>query len=146
MKMRHHIGVWLAFSLCGCTSLTPTAPPAPPFGHDPKVVEAIVPGQTIPEIRHLLNHQGWRPCPVRSREQIIMDIRGVFPRVAELSKNPKAEQELLARVPDAQQYTYIQFQGYPTTREWIFVFFASTDGTEDGMRVVYRVVVPWGCF
>ena len=110
-------------------------------------LQLIMPGQTMAETSTLLENSGWRPHPSRTREEIIADIsRNVFHRVNSLRSDLKAQQEILQFVPDATSYTYIQFQGYPTTREWIFVFYASHNDSPENMRSFYATIVPWGCY
>ena len=107
----------------------------------------VIPGQTMAETSGILERSGWRPHPSRTKEEIFADIStNVFHHVKSLRSNPKAQQEILQLVPDATSYTYIQFQGYPTTREWIFVFYASQDDSPENMRSFYATIVPWGCY
>ena len=116
-----------------------------PRNRDPRIVESIHPGQTMEDVMRTMGAEGW--SIKNTRDKFLSSSRSTYGVGRSSRKEPSHWENLKRRVPVQGQFTEWRYQGFPTTADWIVVFFASPHSEQDAEpRVVGRGVFGLGCF
>lgn len=116
-----------------------------PRNGDPRVVESIHPGQTMEDVATIIGTEGW---PLNeTRDKFLSSLRSSYRMSHSSMKEPNDWNDLKMSLPAQGHFTEWRFQGFPSTADWIVIFFASTQGQQDGgQSVVARGVFRLGDF
>jgi len=115
-----------------------------PARPDPKIVESIQLGQKRAEVAAIMGRSGW--SHTATRREFPAQLRETYRDRSASRKLPKDVGEAVKRVPKQGQFVRWLYQGFPSTGDWIVVFFACPeDAFESELRVIARGVFPLGC-
>ena len=116
-----------------------------PLHREPEIARSIVLGQTLSEVAQVMGREGWSFSEPRA--SFLDRIRKIYRARRSSFKVPEHPQEVIERLPAQGQFVYWEYQGFPSTADWVVVFFASSgeDSAAD-LRVVSRGVFHLGDF
>ncbi len=116
-----------------------------PRNHDPRIVESIRLGQTMEDVVKIMGAEGWSIEDTRDK---FLSSSWSSCRLDRSSKREPADwKDLQKKIPLKGHFIEWRYQGFPTTADWIIVFFASPQTLQDSQpRVIARGVFGLGCF
>jgi hypothetical protein len=115
-----------------------------PRNPDPIIVESIHPGQTMEDVIRIMGAEGWSLKD--ARDKFLSSSRSSYNLRRSSRKEPGDWKDLKRSIPVQGQFTEWRYQGFPTTADWIVVFFASPQSQQNAEpRVVARGVFGLGC-
>ena len=115
-----------------------------PRKRDPKIAESIRLGQTMAEVAAIMGREGG--SHKMGRHEFLQKLKGTYGNRSS-HKLPRELGRLEERLPAAGRFVEWQYQGFPSTGDWVVVFFAPTQDEPDSEpRVIARGVFRLGCF
>jgi hypothetical protein len=116
-----------------------------PRNRSPEIAESIHLGQTMSEVASIMGRKGW--SHTESRPKFLDRLRRMFQASRSPYKEPQDPGALDEQLPAQGRFVIWQYQGFPSTADWVVVFFASFDtAPESEPRVVARGVFRLGAF
>jgi hypothetical protein len=115
-----------------------------PRNGDPKIVESIHPGQTMKDVVKIMGAEGW--AIKSTRDKFLNSSRSSYRMSRSWRKEPHAWKDLKRSIPAQGEFIEWRYQGFPTTADWVVVFFASSHNQQNAEpRVIARGVFGLGC-
>jgi hypothetical protein len=115
-----------------------------PLRRGASIVEAIQLGQERAEVAAIMGRQGW--SHTHTRREFLAQLREAYTKRSS-RKLPQDLREAEEHLPGQGQFVRWAYQGFPSTADWIVVFFACPQGApESEARVIARGVFRLGCF
>jgi hypothetical protein len=116
-----------------------------PRNSDPGIVESIRIGQTKSEVVEIMGLKGWN-LKSRTRKEFLSSLRATY-LISSSRTNPASLEGIERTVAASGAFSEWRYQGFPSTANWIVVFFSPSPETLGGEpRVVARGVFDLGCF
>ncbi len=116
-----------------------------PLHREPEITRSIVLGQTMREVAQVMGREGWSFS--KPRAAFLDNLRKIYGARRSTFKAPEDPREVIERLPAQGQFVWWEYQGFPSTADWVVVLFASSDANSGAeLRVVARGVFGLGCF
>jgi hypothetical protein len=116
-----------------------------PLRHDPNIAQSIRLGQTRTEVANVMGQTGWSHS--ESRRKFLDRLHSTYEAPRSSYKLPQGFREIGERLPAQGRFVYWEYQGFPSTADWVVVFFASPDKEPEAEpRVISRGVFRLGDF
>ena len=116
-----------------------------PFHPEPTIVLSIKLGQTMSEVTRIIGREGW--SHTLNRSDFLNTIHRYYEQSSSLYKLPSGVVGMEELLPAQGRYIQWEYQGFPSTGDWIELFFSpSNDSHNSDPRVVARGVFRLGDF
>jgi len=114
-----------------------------PLHPNPKIAQSIRVGQTMSEVAKVMGQSGM--AATLSRRQCLNGLRRLYRSSRSSYRLPEDVGEIAEHLPTKGRFVSWEFQGFPSTSDWVVVYFASPDKEpEVEPRVVSRGVYKLG--
>jgi len=114
-----------------------------PLNRDPSAAQPIHLGNTMSEVTKLMGREGWGRQI--SQQEFLAILRKTYGQRSSPDRLPQELSVIEKRLSRDGRFVYWEYQGFPTTADWIVVFFASSEkAPEFEPRVVSRGVFRLG--
>ncbi len=114
-----------------------------PLHGDPSVVRSIFLGQTMSQVIQVMGKEGWSIGEPRA--EYAERMRSTYLRPRSSFKLPEDCEKVIERLPESGHFVSWRYQGFPSTADWVVVFFAPSEaGSAGNLRVVSRGVFRLG--
>ncbi len=115
-----------------------------PLNHSPEIAESIQVGQNMAQVAAIMGREGW--SQTEDRRSFLKALRETYQRRPSSHVLPPDLTGAEKVVPERGTFVRWEYQGFPSTADWIVVFFASAEATSASEpKVVARGVFRLGC-
>ncbi len=116
-----------------------------PLHRNPKIAQSIELGQSMNQVVQVMGRQG--ATTTASRAQFSNRIKKTYKVSLSSFKMPEKYRQVINQLPERGHFVYWEYQGFPSTANWLVVFFACPDvDSAADLRVVSRGVFRLGDF
>jgi hypothetical protein len=114
-----------------------------PLHAEPEIVQSIQLGETMPEVARVMGREGW--SHTTGRNDFLKELYKSYGKHGSSYKLPNDLKGMKERLPEKGRFMQWEYQGFPSTADWIVIFFApSVESPDSEPCVVARGVFRLG--